>query len=175
MRLTVLKQMAKGLPENVGEGEDRYELRPRVLKDLESLKWYLWHGNVFQALNELQDLEMNLEGASFEIKNETARKMLKGIEELHTYVQRNQKFIPNYGERYRQGERIASGFVESAVNQVVSKRMSKRQQMQWSQRGAHLLLQVRTRVLNEEWENTFRSWYPASRPRPEAALHEKAA
>jgi hypothetical protein len=40
-------------------------------------------------------------------------------------VQRNQKFIPNYGERYRQGERIASGFVESAVNQVVSKRMSK--------------------------------------------------
>ena len=76
--------------------------------------------------------------------------MLKGIEELHTYVQRNQKFIPNYGERYRQGERIASGFVESAVNQVVSKRMSKRQQMQWSQRGAHLLLQVRTRVLNEE-------------------------
>jgi hypothetical protein len=175
MRLTVLKQMAKGLPENVGEGEDRYELRPRVLKDLESLKWYLWHGNVFQALNELQDLEMNLEGASFEIKNETARKMLKGIEELHTYVQRNQKFIPNYGERYRQGERIASGFVESAVNQVVSKRMSKRQQMQWSQRGAHLLLQVRTRVLNEEWENTFRSWYPAFRPRPDAALHEKAA
>lgn len=25
------------------------------------------------------------------------------------------------------------------------------QQMQWSQRGAHLLLQIRTRVLNEEW------------------------
>ena len=30
------------------------------------------------------------------------------------------------GERYRNGERIASGFVESAVNQVVSKRMVKR-------------------------------------------------
>ena len=80
---------------------------------------------------------------------------------MHTYVERNQACIPNYGERYRQGERIASGFVESAVNQVVSKRMVKHQQMQWSQRGAHLLLQVRTRVLNEEWENTFRSWYPA--------------
>ena len=60
MRLTVLKQMAKGLPEKIGEGEDQYELRPRVLKDLESVKWYLWHGNVFQALNELQGLEMDV-------------------------------------------------------------------------------------------------------------------
>lgn len=46
---------------------------------------------------------------------------MKYIEELHTYVKRNQAFIPNYGERYRNGERIASGFVGSAVNQVVSK------------------------------------------------------
>ena len=50
--------------------------------------------------------------------------------ELHTYVERNQAFISNYGERYRNGERIASGFVESAVNQVVSKRMVKHQQME---------------------------------------------
>ena len=73
-------------------------------------------------------------------------------------------FIPNYGERFRQGERISTGFVESAVNQVVSKRMSKRQQMQWSRRGAHLLLQTRTRVLNNDLEETFRGWYPEFRP-----------
>jgi hypothetical protein len=36
--------------------------------------------------------------------------------------------------------------------------MVKQQQMGWSQRGAHVLLQIQTRVLNEEWENTFRSW-----------------
>jgi hypothetical protein len=65
-----------------------------------------------------------------------------------------------HGERYRNGEGIASGFVKSAINQVVSKRMVKKQQMGWSQRGAHLLLQIRTRVLDEEWENTFRRWYP---------------
>jgi hypothetical protein len=28
--------------------------------------------------------------------------------------------------------------------------------MQWPPRGAHLLLQIRTHVLNEEWEHTFR-------------------
>jgi hypothetical protein len=46
--------------------------------------------------------------------------------------------------------------------------MMKKQQMGWSQRGAHLLLQVRTRVLDEEWENTFRRWHPYFRPRAPA-------
>jgi hypothetical protein len=50
--------------------------------------------------------------------------------------------------------------VESAVNYVVSKRMVKKQQMCWSERGAHLLLQVRTQVLNEDLRNTFCRWYP---------------
>jgi hypothetical protein len=39
MRLTVLNQIAKGLPERVGEGEDQYEPRTGVLKDLERIKW----------------------------------------------------------------------------------------------------------------------------------------
>ena len=42
--------------------------------------------------------------------------------------------------------------------------MVKKQQMQWTPRGAHLLLQVRTQVLNEDWDNTFRRWYPHFRP-----------
>jgi hypothetical protein len=49
------------------------------------------------------------------------------------------------------------------VNQVVSKRFAKKQQMQWAPRGAHLLLQTRTKVLNEDLEETFRGWYPAFR------------
>jgi hypothetical protein len=69
---------------------------------------------------------------------------------LHTYVERNKNFLRNYGERYRNGERIASGLVESAVKQVASKLMVKQQQMAWTQRGAHLLLQIRTRSLNKE-------------------------
>jgi len=176
MRLTVLLQTAKGVPEKIQDedGEER-ELRPQALKLLESVKWYLWHGNAFQALQKLEYLEMDLESASYSSKNENIRKLLKGVEELHTYVERNQNFLPNYGERYRNGERIASGFVESAVNQVVSKRMIKHQQMQWTQRGAHLLLQIRTRVLNEEWEDTFRRWYPGFRPHAEEPVLQAAA
>ena len=63
----------QGLPEKFGEGEDQYELRPGVLKDLERIKWYLWHGNVFQALNELQSLEMDFDTAAFESKDENVQ------------------------------------------------------------------------------------------------------
>jgi hypothetical protein len=145
-----------------------------VLKALDSIKWYLWHGNVFQALRHLQFVEMDLEGAEFESHGETTRKLLKAVEEFSTYIQRNRGFIPNYGERYRNGELISSGFVESTVNQVVSKRMVKKQQMQWTQRGAHLLLQIRTRVLNEDWEDTFRDWYPDFRKKPENEIKQAA-
>jgi hypothetical protein len=41
---------------------------------------------------------------------------------------------------YRYGERISTSFVESTVNQVISRRFCKKQQMQWTKRGAHLLL-----------------------------------
>jgi hypothetical protein len=68
--------------------------------------------------------------------------------------------IPNYGERYRNGEAITTGFVESTVNQVVSKRFCKKQQMQWSKRGTHLLLQTRVKTLNRELGTVFKRWYP---------------
>ena len=99
--------------------------------------------------------------------HDTARKLLKAVEEFHTYIENNQGFIPNDGERYRHSERISTGFVESTVNQVISKRFCKRQQMQWTPRGAHLLLQIRTRVLNGDWEATFREWYPGFRSSPQ--------
>jgi hypothetical protein len=60
----------------------------------------------------------------------------------HPYIKVNQQFIRNYGERYLYGELIATGFVEWAVNQVLSKRMGKKQQMRSTKKGAHLLLLV---------------------------------
>jgi hypothetical protein len=59
----------------------------------------------------------------------TARKLLNAVEEFHTYIENNKGFIPNYGERYRAGEPISTGFVESTVKQVISKRFCKKQQM----------------------------------------------
>src|SRR5882762_4805736 len=51
MRLTVMQQTAKGLPETSGEGN--MALQADVLRDLERIKWFLWHGNTFKTLQVL--------------------------------------------------------------------------------------------------------------------------
>jgi hypothetical protein len=109
-------------------------------------------------LEVIEDLECRLE--SIEGSSEKQRKLLKAVKEFGNYIGANKTFIPNYGDRYRHGEAISTAFVESTVNYVVSKRMVKKQQMRWSERGAHLLLQVRTQILNEDLRNTFCRWYP---------------
>src|SRR5271157_1757638 len=75
----------------------------------------------------------------------------------------------------RQGETISTAFVESTINQVVSRRFVKKQQMQWTLRGAHLLLQTRTRVLNEDLDDLFRRWYPKFRSQPQTQEPERKA
>jgi len=121
MRLTVLQQTATGLPDQTMDEEEDYPLRDPVVRDLERLQWYLWHGNVYQALQVGQSIAMDLDAAMATSGHGTARKRLKAVEEFHTYIEHNQGFIPNYGGRYRAGERMSTGFVESTGNQVISK------------------------------------------------------
>ncbi|MBF8285443.1 MAG: hypothetical protein HW378_4358, partial [Anaerolineales bacterium] len=47
------------------------------------------------------------------------------------------------------------------VNQVISKRMVKKQQMRWSDKDTPLLWQLRVKVLNDELRPMFQPWYPA--------------
>ena len=65
--------------------------------------------------------------------------------------------------------------LESTINSVVSRRRVKKQQLQWTPEGAHLLLQVRTQVLNGDWEATFRTWYPGFRSAIAAHTTQEAA
>jgi hypothetical protein len=58
----------------------------------------------------------------------------QGGARVDAYLRANPGRIPNYGERYR-----------------------------WTPRGAHLLLQVRTRVLNDQLAGDFRRWIAATR------------
>ncbi len=129
---------------------------------LESIKWRLWHGDVQGAKEAIVDLAWQCEAAAESCAS--AKKLVKAVTEFQTYIENNAAFIPNYGEKYRNGETISSAIAESTVNQVVSRRMVKKQQMQWTPDGAHLLLQTRTRVLNDELEGLFREWYPGFRP-----------
>jgi hypothetical protein len=155
MRLTVLQQQTKSL---------RAEQEPMgdaVSKQVESIKHLLWHGNAEEALDRLANLTMDLD--LIRKRSAPAEKLATGVAEFETYIRNNREFIPNFGERHRQGETISTAFVESTINQVVSRRFVKKQQIQWTPRGAHLLLQTRTKVLNGELEGVFRRWYPQFR------------
>lgn len=114
--------------------------------------------NVAPARDRIEDIHCFLDNE--ELTGENSRKLKKALDEFDTYVVINEALIPNYGERWRNEEAIATGFVESAVNQIVSKRFAKKQQMQWTKKSAHLVLQMRTQVLDERLEETFRDWYP---------------
>jgi len=149
MRLTVMRQMARGL--------ENTELKELILPMIESAKWYLWHGNVVRALDKIEDCWCF---SDTEIPTIKELKLQKAVKEFQIYIENNAAMITNYGERYRNGEAIATGFVESAVNQIIAKRFVKKQQMRWTKRGAHLLLQVRVKVLNNELQENFRKWYP---------------
>jgi hypothetical protein len=131
-----------------------------LLRDLESLKWNLWHGNVRRALAIVDDLACDVASLSKECENRL--KLQRMLREFSGYIHANGAFIPNYGDRWRNGEAISTAFVESAVNQIISRRFVKKQQRRWTERGSHHLLQIRTRVLNDEWRTTMTRWNPGT-------------
>jgi hypothetical protein len=152
MRITVLGQFAKGVAQY--DEEDG----ARLTKELARIKWKLWHGDTTGAQDVIEDFEANLCGLESDYPN--LRKFITAAREFAVYIASNTASLINYGERYRSGERISSAFVEATVNAVVSKRFAKKQQMQWSRRGAHLLLQTRTRTLDGTLRSTFERWFP---------------
>ena len=176
MRLTVMGQLVKGMTAEL-KPDQGYSLTPGALasldKNLESVKWNLWHGNVSLALQRMDDLDDDLE--TLEENPQNKRKLQKAVTELRGYIVANEAFIPNYGDRYRHDELISTAFVESTVNQVISKRFVKKQQMRWTQRGAHLLLQTRVQVLNEDLRGTFVRWFPGMKADQDAELGVRAA
>jgi hypothetical protein len=46
MRMTVLQQTAKGLQDKTSDGVEEYPLRDTVVRALERVQWFPWHGNV---------------------------------------------------------------------------------------------------------------------------------
>jgi hypothetical protein len=130
------------------------EIREKITR----LKWSLWHGQVNKALGKIDDLASAI--APFSETYARYAGLVKALSALRTYIVNNRHLIPNYGQRYHHGEAIATGFVESTVNEVVSKRFCKKQQMQWSKAGAHLLLQTRVKTLDGELGAIFKRWYP---------------
>jgi hypothetical protein len=127
MRMTQLSQAIKGLPADPSDEQDPAKHVEECLRVLRHAKAYLWHGSPHRALQTLEDLTWDVGTESGHAKDVQDK-----LEEFMNYVTANLAAIPNYADRQRHGEPIATGFVEFAVNQVVSKRPMKKQQMRWT-------------------------------------------
>jgi hypothetical protein len=86
------------------------------------------------------------------------------VGELLAYLERNQGALVHYAARRRNGEPISTAFVESSVNEIIAKRMNKKQQMRWNRATVQPFLDVRTAMLNDTLEDAFRHRYPGFRP-----------
>lgn len=135
---------------------DEPETSPPIARRVRAMKWRLWHGRVNRAIRDLQELldELRPEG---EIEDLSIARLRSLGAQLLIYVVSNRSAIINYGKRYRAGFRVASTLAEGAVNSIVGERMAKSQQMRWSVRGAHMLMQVRTADVNGELRDRLRS------------------
>jgi hypothetical protein len=92
-------------------------------------------------------------------ENEAKTKSAQMIDELHGYLNRRPGMLPNYADRHCAGEPISSASAELTVKSVIAKRMVKRQQLPWSPTGAHLMLQIRCRVLDGTPDNDITQWH----------------
>jgi hypothetical protein len=163
-------QAARGL----GTGSADTHLADEAVRELKRAKWRLWHGRWPGCRRKLMVLG-----------RWTQRKHVCGVAgigrfqrhigELLGYLERNKDALVHYAAGRRRGEPISTAFVESAVNEIVAKRMNKKQQMRWNRTTVQPFLDVRTAVLNDTLEDAFRRRYRGFRPANDEGITAAAA
>ena len=151
-----------GLQTARGLGAADGDLADEAVRNLERAKWRLWHGRCIGCRRKLAGLyRWTKRKHVCEIAG--IDRLRRHISALLGYLERNQDMLVHYAARRRHGEPISTAFVESAVNEIVAKRMNKKQQMRWNRTTVQPFLDVRTAVLNETLEDAFRHRYPGFR------------
>jgi hypothetical protein len=112
------------------------------------------YGRPQGALDLIDEILQDLDTLKRQIQLTAAYlKKLSGVlQDLETYVSRQFSSIINYAAARRSGEPISTAPTESAVHRLLHRRMTAKQQMRWSPRGAHLMLKVRTAAMNGTFE-----------------------
>ena len=161
MRFEHLLNVAQGQPPP--EPSAPVDMRAWSLDLIGRAKWALWHGQGWKTQAYLEDLC----GWCHARRPETPPALVqlgKVAQELWGYLETNRDSLPNYGKRFRAGLPISTAFAESAVNEIVAKRMNKHQQMRWNRYTVQPFLTVQVHVLNGTLEDAFRAIHRDFRP-----------
>jgi hypothetical protein len=156
MRVQHVAQAAKSWP-NAAEG-DR-QAGARLAETIERIRWRLWHGQVRRALDLIGDTLVMLDATADNTAPIAAatRKVTRLLRDLETYVSGQFDIIIDYGTARRCEEPVSTAITESTVQWLLHRRMNAQQQMRWSPRGAHLMLKVRTSVVNGTLDRDYAS------------------
>ena len=148
MRIQHVAQTAKAWPEAPSTD---WKQGIEVAGAIEHIRWRLWHGQVEWALDLIGQTLTKLDtiaAAGATSVSTTAAKVTRALRGLETYVVGQAGIIIDYATARRRKEPISTATTEGAMQWLLHRRMNAQQQMRWSPRGAHLILKVRTAVMN---------------------------
>ena len=147
MRVQHVAQAAMSWPDTT---ETDRNAGARLTETIERIRWRLWHGQVKRALDLIAETIVTVDVAADDKSPiaATARKVTRLLGDLETYVSGQSDIIIDYATARRCEEPISTAITESTVQWLLHRRMNAQQQMRWSPRGAHLMLKVRTAVVN---------------------------
>ena len=97
MRITVMANIAKSPrppPDPESPDEPPGDLANEIGTQLGRLKWFCWHGNVFRALQTVDDILFDLDITE---PCPGAGPTAQAVREFDSYVRANAEWIPNYG------------------------------------------------------------------------------
>ena len=147
MRIQHVTQAAKIWPDaRVAERKEG----ARLADTIEHIHWRLWHGQVRRALDLIGETLAMIEATAKTASPNAAAagKVVGVLRDLETYVSGQSELIIDYATARGSDEPISTATTESTVQWLLHRRMGANQQMRWSPRGAHLMLKVRTAVVN---------------------------
>jgi hypothetical protein len=161
-------QTARGLAAGAADAD----LADEAVRNLERAKWRLWHGRWTGCRRKLLAYTAGRSASTYArspastVFNDTSANFWASATRTCWCI---------ITARRRRGEPISTAFVESAVNEIVAKRMNKKQQMRWNRTTVQPFLDVRTAVLNDALEDAFRHRYPGFRSANDDQVRSVAA
>lgn len=109
-----------------------------------------------QRLYELLELREDVDTQGLVMQARLTRRRL--VDAL-AYLEANINSLIDYRGYQRAGRRISTGYVESSINRIIGRRMSKDQHMRWSRDGADGVMQVRVELQNQELDALSRQHF----------------
>ncbi len=121
---------------------------------MERLRHLLWNSHYEKASEALVQTTGWAKDASMlddPAMGAAARRLVARCRELQAYIESNKGAPIDDGQRHRACKPVSISRAEGTINQLMSARMNKRQQMRWSPQGTHRVLQVRAAVLDGQF------------------------